>query len=56
MNVKYLDRPPLVHYMQSVNVTGGTTRCGVVYNVKDREPTLTTAWFSECTCDECDPR
>ena len=33
---KYLDRPPLVHLLQSMSTVGGRTKCGVEYTLKDR--------------------
>ena len=53
--IKYLDRPPLVHFKKEIMGTAGVTRCGIVYEAKDREPTLTTAWHCEVTCSECSP-
>jgi hypothetical protein len=55
MNVKYLDRPLLVHFLKEMKGTAGVTRCGLVYDVKDRLPTRTTAWYSQVTCDACSP-
>lgn len=55
MNVKYLDRPPLVHFLKLVIGTAGETRCGIVYESKDSHPTRTTAWYCEVTCSECSP-
>ncbi len=53
--VKYLDRPPLVHLKKEIMGTAGVTKCGIPYEAKDRTPTLTTAWASDVTCDECAP-
>ena len=53
---KYLDRPPLVHFKKEIFSNAGVTRCGIVYDVNDKQPTRTTAWFSEVTCESCDPR
>lgn len=53
--VKYLDRPPLVHFKKEMFNNAGVTKCGIPYDVNDREPTLTTVWFSECTCSACSP-
>ncbi len=53
--VKWLDRPPLVHMKKEIMGSAGVTRCGIPYEANDREPTRTTAWYSECTCDECSP-
>ena len=53
--VKYIDRPPLVHFKKEIFSNAGVTRCGIVYDVHDRTPTLTTAWYCEATCPECSP-
>ena len=54
-DVKYLDRPPLVHFKKEIMGTAGVTRCGIVYEANDKHSTRTTAWFSEVTCDLCSP-
>jgi hypothetical protein len=52
---KYLDRPPVVHFKKEIFNNAGVTRCGIVYDVHDKNPTRTTAWYSEATCDVCSP-
>jgi hypothetical protein len=53
--VKYLDRPLMVHFKKEIFNNAGVTRCGIVYDIHDKNPTRTTAWYSEVTCDECNP-
>jgi hypothetical protein len=53
--VKYLDRAPLVHFKKEIMGSAGVTRCGIVYEARDKVPTLTTAWYSQVTCEACNP-
>jgi hypothetical protein len=54
-DVKYLPRLPLVHFKKEIMGSAGVTRCGIPYEARDKTPTLTTAWYSECTCESCSP-
>jgi hypothetical protein len=54
-DVKYIERPPLVHFKKEIFNNAGVTRCGIPYDVHDKEPTRTTSWYSEVTCPDCSP-
>jgi hypothetical protein len=55
ISIKYIARPPLVHFKKEIMGSAGVTRCGIPYEARDKTPTLTTAWYSDVTCPECSP-